>query len=180
MYDVSIRVPLIVYGTEIPGGVAVEQCVDHFDTFQSICELGGIALDLNVRYPGQSYLSLAQGEDDGEWDDTRFGEYGDTRMIRTLHYKLVKRYGHKPDELYDLQNDPGEMENVIDRAGLVVEREALLASLEMFYSEYEDVTKSGLGGRGLPRHNSPQKPSQKDSSEAWRDGIRESRGLQKY
>jgi len=99
MYDVSIRVPLIVYGAGIPGGVEVEGCVDHFDTFQTICELCGVELDLEVRYPGQSYLPLVLGEQVEDWDDARYGEYGDLRMIRTLHYKLVRRYPRGPNDL---------------------------------------------------------------------------------
>lgn len=180
MYDVSIRVPLIVYGAGISGGVEVERCVDHFDTFQTVCELGGVKLDLEVRYPGQSYLPLAMGGQIEDWDDTRYGEYGDVRMIRTPHYKLVRRYLHGPDDLYDLKKDPGERENLSNRAEMASTREVLLASLEIFYSEYEDVEKSGLRVKALPRHNNPQKPSQVVSSEAWRDGIREKRGLQKY
>ncbi|MDP6041849.1 MAG: DUF4976 domain-containing protein, partial [Candidatus Latescibacteria bacterium] len=167
----------IIYGAGITGGVEVAHCVDHFDTFQTICELGGVALDLEVHYPGQSYLNMVTGRNVEDWDDTRYGEYGDSRMIRTLHYKLVRRYSHGPDDLFDLRNDPGETENLIDRAELVSTRDALLASLEVFYSEYEDFEKSGLRVKELPRHNNPQKPSQVVSSEAWRDGVRESRGV---
>ena len=42
MYDVSIRVPLIVSGPNIPTDIRVDRCVDHFDTFLTICEWCGV------------------------------------------------------------------------------------------------------------------------------------------
>ena len=33
-------------------------------------------------------------------------------MIRTPRYKFVRRYPHGPDDLFDLQADPGETRNL--------------------------------------------------------------------
>ena len=134
----------------------------------------------DITYPGRSYLALASSGSIDDWDDTRYGEYGDLRMIRTPRYKLVRRYTNGPDDLFDLEADPGERVNLAEQAELAEVRAKLLRDLETFYAEHEDPKKSGLRIKELPRHNSPQKPSQVVSSEAWRDGIRESRGLQAY
>ncbi len=180
MYDISIRVPLLLYSPLLGNGIQVDRCTDHFDTFQTVCELCGIKPEdhrPDIQYPGRSYLPLAMGQDNEDWDDARFGEYGDLRMIRTPDYKLIRRYKGGSDELFDLSKDPGEAVNVIDQPDLQETRESLLVRLEDFYSKYEDPEKSGLRIQELPQHNTPQKPSQTISSEAWRDGIREARGF---
>ena len=181
MYEVSIQVPLIVVGPQVCSGIEVDRCVDHFDTFQTICDLGGVersAFRKGVSYPGKSFRSLLVMETPDHWDDTRYGEYGDLRMIRTPEYKLVRRYPAGPDDLFDLKSDPTEQVNLAARPDMSKIRDHLLRRLEAFYARHEDPRKSGLLAKELPRHNTPKKPSQVISSEAWRDGIRESRGLQ--
>jgi len=175
LYDISIRVPLIISGPHISQNLKVNQCVDHFDTFQTICELCQIdtnQLRPNTSYPGKSYLPLATGNAIPNWDDTRFAEYGDMRMARTPTHKLVKRYHHEPNELFDLQNDPQEQNNLINHSELSTVQQELTSKIDTFFDQHEDPTKSGLRIQELPRHNTPQKPAQKNSSEAWRDGIR--------
>lgn len=106
-----------------------------------------------------------------DWRDTRFGEYGDLRMVRTPEAKLVKRYPHGPDDLFDLRNDPEERVNLAGRPEYAGLERSLTAELESFYARYEDPAKRGLKVKALPRHN---------HAEAWRDGRREARGLQIY
>ncbi|MCC7407806.1 MAG: DUF4976 domain-containing protein, partial [Phycisphaeraceae bacterium] len=177
MYEVSIRVPLIMrWPDHIPAGRVVQRCVDHYDLFRALCEVAGVDLtqpDLAARrHPGRSLLPLAQGRDVPDWDDTHFGEYGDLRMIRTTQHKLVRRYPHGPDDLFDLQADPQEKTNLINDPAHAQLRRDLEARLDAFYAQHEDPAKSGLRVKELPRHN--------DGSEAWRDGLREAAGLQVY
>ncbi len=183
MYDVSIGVPLLMTGPGLARGLRIDRCVDHFDTFQAICEICGVESGKycpDVAYPGRSCLPLASGDRIEDWNDTRFGEYGDLRMVRTPQYKLVRRYPDGPDDLFDLEADPEETVNVIDWTDLADVRAGLEGDLDAFYAQYEDPEKSGLKVKELPRHNCTQRPGQKASAEAWRDGIRESRGMQVY
>jgi hypothetical protein len=110
------------------------------------------------------------------WNNIKFGEYGDMRIVRTPEFKLVKRYDSTmPDELFDLVNDPEEKINSIDFPEYATVRQKLEGEICRYFQKYSDPAKSGLNVRKLPRHNAPQKPSQKISSEAWRDGINELR-----
>ena len=168
MYDISLHVPLVIAGAGLPAQT-LTQYVDHCDGFHTICELAGVNPPADEVYAGQSYAPLLRG-DDLQWDDTRYGEYGDLRMIRDRRWKLIWRYPQGPHELFDLQADADENHNVFAQNPEVVAR--LKARLDAFYSSHDSPAKSGLRVKRLPVHNS--------ANEAWRDGRREARGLQRY
>jgi arylsulfatase A-like enzyme len=178
MYEVSIRVPLLARWPE--GGIGgvepqrpplVQQCVDHYDTFQTLCAVAGATLDPARRYPGRSWLPLARGRELPDWREARFGEYGDLRMLRTPRFKLVRRYPNGPDDLFDLAYDPNERLNIAGAPRLAELEEELRAELERWYADFQTPEHSGLRVKQLPAHN---------RNEAWRDGLREARGLQVY
>lgn len=173
MCEVSIRVPLIVAWPAggVAGGRVVAQSVDHYDSFAAICEVAGVELDPARRYPGRSWLPLAQGQATPDWREARFGEYGDLRMLRTPDFKLVRRYPAGPDELFYLSYDPGERINLAGAPRLAGLEAALAAELAGWYALHETPERSGLRVKGLPAHN---------RNEAWRDGLREARGMQIY
>ncbi|RME65254.1 MAG: DUF229 domain-containing protein [Caldilineae bacterium] len=176
MYETSLRVPLLIrWPAALPSGQVATACVDHYDTFQTLCAWAGVDLsraDLAQRaYPGRSYAGLVTGQAGEEWDDTRYGEYGDLRMIRTRTHKFVKRYPTGPHDLFHLAEDPGE---TLNRAGWESDRaiqEELETRLEAWYARHEASAFSGLAVKFQRVHN---------RNEAWRDGKRERRGLQVY
>lgn len=176
MYDVSLRVPLIVRGPGVAPGRRVGEHVDHYDLFQALAEWGGLPentrRDPARQYPGRSLAPLAAGKPVPDWNNTRFGEYGDLRMIRTPRHKLVKRYPGGPHDFFDLVEDPGETVNLFGIASRAETRIALERQMEAWYAQHETPARSGLRVKALPRHNL--------GAEAWRDGRREAAGLQIY
>jgi hypothetical protein len=129
------------------------------------------------RYPGASLCHLVDGSTRGHRRKSlNVGEYGDLRMIHTPSHKLVCRYPAGPHELFLLpQAIPsrfGEATNVYDVPKYESVRAHLAAAIDTFYSRHEDPAKSGLRVKQLRRHN--------NGAEAWRDGLREARGLQIY
>ena len=85
--------------------------VDHTDLFQTLLDYAGVTLDPSFRaqknYPGRSFAPILTNNDPLEdWKQVQIGEYGDVRMARDAHYKLVRRYPDGPNELFDLQSDP--------------------------------------------------------------------------
>ncbi len=165
MYETSLRVPLIWSGPGVAPGVEVNQCVDHYDTFQSVLGLTGIDTPTNRDYPGTSYAAALRGQPLVDWSDTRFGEYGDLRMVRTPRHKLVWRYPNGPHDLFELETDPGETRNLSTDPGQARLIDALKHQIDTFYARHEVAERSGLNVKNLPRHN--------EASEAWRDGLRE-------
>ena len=168
MYEISLQVPLIIAGAGIAAQVR-DEYVDHYDTFHTICQLAQVKPPSDT-YAGASYGDMLRGERIA-WDNTRYGEYGDLRMIRDQDWKLVWRYPEGPHDLFDLRADPAE------RVNCIAQQPRLVAELQgapgrLLRRSHEAPALSGLRVKQQPQHNG--------SSEAWRDGCREARGLQVY
>ncbi len=65
-------------------------------------------------------------------------------MIRTKRWKFVRRYPYGPDELYDLNSDPGEEKNLSGVMGFEkIERE-LGHNLFEWFLKYSDPEIDGV------------------------------------
>lgn len=129
LYEPSIHVPLLV---DAPGfGGREAGFVQHFDVVPTLLDLLGYDHDPG-RFDGTSLCPDAR-----EPRDAAYAEEGHTnrkRAIRTARFKYVERlpdggpcrycgYEHAPDEeLYDLDADPGETDNVVDDRPEVADR----------------------------------------------------------
>lgn len=122
MYEESIRVPLLACCPGfIKAGSKVEQMVQNIDIAPTILDIAGIKTPDYM--DGKSFLPLLMGNDI-PWRDCVFYEYYWERHypqtptmhgIRTNRYKYIHYYGiWDTDELYDLHNDPQEMNNLIN------------------------------------------------------------------
>ena len=124
MYEESFRTPLLVRlpGSEVRGDVAgMVQNIDYAPTF---LELAGAEIPEDIH--GESFLSLLKGE---EWNTGRDGiyyhyyEYPDEHAVkrhlgvRTQRYKLIHFYEDGVWELFDLENDKHELNNIYGKPG---------------------------------------------------------------
>jgi arylsulfatase A-like enzyme len=79
-------------------------------------------------------------------------EYGGTRMICDGRYKLVRRYPAGPDELFDIERDPGEYKNFITDPAYAYVIASLDKRLEKWFEKYTnpafDGRKENVTGRG--------------------------------
>lgn len=120
-YEASIRVPLIVHCPEIvPAGRVVNEMVANLDLAPTLLDAAG--LPAPAHYQGRSFLPLARGEKVTDWRTELLYEYFWERWAPstpTLHalitprWKYVRAYGvWDVAELYDLENDPDELNNL--------------------------------------------------------------------
>ena len=123
-YENSIRVPMIIrYPRLIKENTEInEQCL-NIDLAPTILELAGI--DKPDYMQGESMLDLMRGKNVKKWRKSILFEYyvddawpyagPDQLAVRTNQFKLVDNFLENDiDELYDLINDPGEMNNLIN------------------------------------------------------------------
>jgi N-acetylglucosamine-6-sulfatase len=123
MYEESLRVPLIVrYPKGVEAGRRIPQLVSTLDLAPTLVELGG--LEPTPTMTGASLLPLFK-DAAAPWRDHFLYEYFQERNrgpgvptmlgVRTERWKYV-HYPELPDdidELYDLENDPHELLNLI-------------------------------------------------------------------
>lgn len=120
-YEESMRVPLLVWapGLVKPQSV-VEQIIMNVDLAPTFLELAGIKKPSHMQ--GESFLSVLQGKD-LPWRNRVFYEYyweaafpqtPTIFAVRSDRYKYIFNYGGWDiNELYDLDKDPFEMNNLI-------------------------------------------------------------------
>jgi arylsulfatase A-like enzyme len=128
LYEESVRVPLIVRDHRHlrPGAVRVPVSAGY-DVYATICDYAGIAMPegsigSSLRLFRQS--AVASGARESVYAETYFnpsirasfrGTKG--RMVRSERYKYVLySWGKNREQLYDLDDDPGEMVNLAHQA----------------------------------------------------------------
>ena len=142
MHEPSIRVPLIARGPGLPKGSTVAGQVLNEDIAPSILDLCGAEPLKDIT--GKSWRKLAGGNDTN-WRTTWLYEYDyekqfpytpNIRGIRTDRWKFV-RYPHgdgSPDrhtpEMYDLKNDPLELNNLAENPAFATRRAELESQLQ--------------------------------------------------
>ena len=72
-----------------------------------------------------------------------------TTMIRSLNHKLIRRTAGQ-DELYDLENDPRELKNLIDDPGMQETKSDLESAMLDWYMRTSDTVPVGGDPRGFP------------------------------
>ncbi len=137
MYEGSVHVPLLI---DVPGmrsGVCGE-LVEHVDLLPTICELVGASCPPGVQ--GRSLTPLLLGRP-GPIRDAAFSHMvgmGEEhiQMVRTSSSKMVA-YNGVPGELYDLAEDPEELNNRVRDPGYATLVESMLQRLR----EWEEANR---------------------------------------
>ena len=111
----------------------VPEFVRSLDLMPTFIEWGGARPPEGI--DGKSLVGLTRGEAAADWPDAVYCEhhgevwgYQSQRMVRTSRWKYVFD-PHSIDELYDLENDPGELVNRIDDPTCEAAREEMKARL---------------------------------------------------
>ncbi|MFL5739642.1 MAG: sulfatase [Flavisolibacter sp.] len=122
-YEESVKVPFLVRCPEIfhAGGNTVLKMVQNIDVAPTILSAAGLQPPSEI--PGKSFLPLLRG-DSTQWRDKIFYEYfwefdfpftPTVFGVRSDHFKYIRYYGiWDTNELYDLEKDPDEMNNLIN------------------------------------------------------------------
>jgi len=117
-FDSAYKVPLIIrYPQKIKNkGRSEDSLISLTDLRPTIFDLAGIKHSSEA-YPGRSLLPFLHNTQPDNWRESVYMQcngvelYYTQRIIRTQQYKLVYN-GYDTDELYNLDNDPEEMQNL--------------------------------------------------------------------
>lgn len=145
MYEESYRTPLLV---RYPNGKqpAIKQMVQNIDHAPTFLQLAGVAIPDDIQ--GESYLPLLEGNQPTDWRKSlyyHFYEYpAEHQVVRhygisTDRYKLMHFYYNMDEwELYDLKNDPMEMNNLYGKTGYEQVTANLKEELLSLQKKYDD------------------------------------------
>jgi len=129
MYDHSMRVPLIVAGPDIPENEKCEMQVYLQDIMATTLELAGIEKPEYVEFNSLIPL-INQGKTESFYPEI-YGAYIDfQRMVRTDKFKLVVYPKARKMLLFDLENDPLEMNDLSDDPNFQATKLQLISRLK--------------------------------------------------
>ena len=123
MYEESFRMPLLMrYPKEIKAGTVVNEMVQNVDFAPTFLDFADT--DVPNEIQGNSFKKLVKGHEVPDWRQSIYYHYYEYphgwhsvkrhEGVRTDRYKLIHFYNDIDKwELYDLQQDPNEINNVI-------------------------------------------------------------------
>lgn len=110
LYEHSIKVPLIISGTGIPKEKVSDALVYLYDLFPTLCDLSGLPVQNGI--DGKSIAPVVMGESEGV-RGSLFTVYRNTvRAVRDKKWKLIRYPERDYTQLFNLEEDPLEINNL--------------------------------------------------------------------
>lgn len=167
MYEPSLRVPLLVRYPRLKArGAVIDAFVQNIDFAPTILDFAGVRIPESMQ--GESLRPLLEGESPAGWRRSVYYAYfenswqlrnarpdemrdptfryftphrvGPHRGVRTDRFKLIEFYSEGDYwELFDLEKDPHELNNVYGQAGYAEVIRDLKRELQRLRQKYRDV-----------------------------------------
>ena len=146
MYEESLRTPILMrFPKEIKAGSQINELIQNLDFAPTFLDYAGANIPADMQ--GESFREVVSGKS-SEWRDAiyyTYYEYPSVHMVkrhygvRTDRYKLIHFYYDIDEwELYDLEKDPSEMQNVYDDPAYASVRETMHQRLVEMRNKYGD------------------------------------------
>ncbi|WP_392449587.1 sulfatase [Edwardsiella piscicida] len=143
-YEESTNVPLVFAGPGIRPQASSRHLTSLCDLLPTLCDYAGLTPPPGLY--GRSLMPILRGEQpDGwrdevitQWNTDRNVDVQPARMLRTERYKYILYKENEEDELYDLQQDPGETRNLAHSPAHQAERQALRARFDEYVRNQVD------------------------------------------
>jgi len=144
MYDNSVRVPLIIYDPLANKHLDTKEMGLNIDIPATILDYAGI--EIPEIYQGKSLVPLVRGEEKTLQRDTiliehlwEFEHIPPSEGVRTNEWKYMRYVNDKSsDELYNLKDDPKEINNLVSKPEYAEVLKKLRNKLEELTQKYAD------------------------------------------
>jgi arylsulfatase A-like enzyme len=140
LYDSASKVPLLIFGPDIPCDQVSDALVHQHDLFPTLLEAAGIDV------PDGTYFQSLWGELSGDTGWRRkeiFSSYkACQRMVRSQTHKLIEYSveGRRRTELFDMESDPLELEDLSGKPDQAETIRQLRTCLKQWQDEVRDPT----------------------------------------
>ena len=138
----------------------IEQLVQNIDFAPTFLDLAGLAIPNDMQ--GESLLPLLEDQNTDDWRKSIYYHYyeypGPHSVkrhygIRTERYKLIHFYNNIDQwELYDLEEDPGEVNNLFGQKAYEELSGDLLMQMIALQKQYNDTTAVDVQLNNLTEH----------------------------
>ena len=147
IYEESLRMPFMVkYPGKIKAGSVNEDIITNIDFAPTLLELAGISTTQKMQ--GTSFVPVLEGNTPKDWQDAMYYHYYEFPFwhhvqphygIRTQKYTLAHFY-YNIDvwELYDLEKDPGQVNNIYNDPNYAEVTTELKLKLKNLMIKFED------------------------------------------
>ena len=167
LYENGMHSPLIFAGPQIPAGKtpALAYLIDLLPT---VCGLTGTKIPADL--DGVNLTPVIQGKEK-QVRDTLFTAYRDVqRAVRDERYKLIVYPQINRTQLFDLQNDPDEMQDLSNDAAMKPIQDRLRGQLKDLQERYGDTQPLSVAqpksGEFVPPGKAPGKEPAKKGKKA--------------
>lgn len=158
VFEHSMRVPLIFAGPGIPQGKSTRAFTYLLDIFPTLCDTMGIPCPADLE--GGSLRPLWEGRSERVRDSVFLPFLQIQRAVRDERWKLICYPKIDHMQLFDLEADPDEIANLIDRPGNAEHVQRLLKLMRQWQAKVGDKVE-------LPTKN--QAPEKVDLTDRRRD-----------
>ncbi len=136
-YEHSIRIPLIFCGPGIDKGKKIDNYVYLLDIFPTLCDLIGCEIPSTVE--GKSFAKMFSDSNFVTRDDLFFVYNDLLRSVKNDRYKLIEyRNTITKTQLFDLENDPAEINNLYGIEEYDEITQELRETLQRYRVEWDD------------------------------------------
>jgi arylsulfatase A-like enzyme len=124
LYEHSMKVPVIIAGPAVPKGKISEAMVYLYDLFPTLCSICNLPAPAGV--DGKNLFPFIKGETSDERKSLYTAYRNTARAVRTKEWKMIRYPQQNYTQLFNLKNDPLEINN--------------LAYLPKYQSKLEEMT----------------------------------------
>jgi arylsulfatase A-like enzyme len=144
MYEESLRMPLLVrWPGVVEPGTEIDALVQNLDFAPTFLAMAGAQAPDAMQ--GHSLVPILKGDTPEDWRDAiyyHYYEFPGAHMVqrhygvRTKRYKLIHYYTIGEWELFDLEKDPDELQNVYGNPGYTEIQQQLNQRLTELREQY--------------------------------------------
>ena len=118
MFDHDLHVAMIIKGENLPKGKVIKEMVRSIDLVPTLLDLAGISTK-EYGFDGLSMLPVINKNEtrDEVYSEDLFEPRGEgvLQSLRTKDFKFIRNLTLGTEEYYDLNNDPGEQEDIKEK-----------------------------------------------------------------
>ncbi|MEM9644318.1 MAG: sulfatase-like hydrolase/transferase [Planctomycetota bacterium] len=135
VYEDGYKAPMLISGPGLKQGSA-DDPVYLMDLFPTLCDLAGLPIPEGL--DGKSFAAMVMGDHPGPRESVMLSYTDVQRSVRHQNWKLIRYPQINRNQLFDLQSDPHELNDLADEAAQAGRIEDLLDRMRILQAEQGD------------------------------------------